>query len=90
MSGFSAVSLARKSFTLAGRKLYIYDATKVVARTFGEVRGKRIGQVAAAGVASITVHGQGGFIEVLRCRFEDGKKIAANEAGIAAGAILGS
>ena len=76
--------------TLTGRKLYLYDAKKVVVRTFGEVRGKKIGQVSATGAASITIHGQGGFIEVLRCRFEDGKKIAANEAGIAAGAILGA
>ncbi|HYB08317.1 MAG TPA: methionyl-tRNA formyltransferase [Alphaproteobacteria bacterium] len=76
--------------TLAGRKLYLYDAKKVVVRTFGEVRGKKIGEVSATGAASITIHGQGGFIEVLRCRFEDGKKIAANEAGIAAGAILGA
>jgi len=76
--------------TLTGRKLYLYDAKKVVVRTFGEVRGKKIGEVSATGAASITIHGQGGFIEVLRCRFEDGKKIAANEAGIAAGAILGA
>ncbi|HEY6334385.1 MAG TPA: methionyl-tRNA formyltransferase [Alphaproteobacteria bacterium] len=76
--------------TLAGKKLYIYDAKKTVVRTFGEVRGKKIGQVAAVGGASITIHGQGGFIEVLRCRFEDGKKVAANEAGIPAGAILGA
>jgi methionyl-tRNA formyltransferase len=76
--------------TLAGRKLYIYDARKIAARTFGEVRGKKIGQVAAAGGTSIAIHGQGGFVEVLRCRFEDGKKIAANEAGIPSGAIMGT
>jgi methionyl-tRNA formyltransferase len=76
--------------TLQGKKLYLYDAKKAIARTFGEVRGKKIGEVAAAGEMSFTVHGQGGFIEVFRCRFEDGKKLAANEAGIAPGAILGS
>ena len=75
--------------TLAGKKLYLFDAKKHVARSFGEVRGKKIGQVVAKGAASFTVHGQGGFIEVLRCRFEDGKKIAANEAAIEVGAVLG-
>lgn len=76
--------------TLDGKKLYLYDARRIIARTFGEVRGKKIGQVVAVGDKSITVHGQGGFIEALRCRFEDGKKVAANEAGIAEGVILGS
>jgi methionyl-tRNA formyltransferase len=76
--------------TLEGRKLYLYDARKITARRFGEVRGKKIGQVVARGDKSFTVHGQGGFIEVLRCRFEDGKKIAAHEAGIAEGTILGA
>ncbi len=75
--------------TLAGKKLYLFDARKTIAHTFGQVRGKKIGQVAALSDKSFTVHGQGGFIEVLRCRFEDGKKIAANEAGIAEGTLLG-
>ncbi|HLI13937.1 MAG TPA: methionyl-tRNA formyltransferase [Alphaproteobacteria bacterium] len=76
--------------TLGGKKLFLFDARKRIARTFGEVRGKKIGQVVAVGEKSFTVHGQGGFIEVFRCRFEDGKKIAANEAGIAEGALLES
>jgi len=45
--------------------------------------------VVAVSEKSFTVLGQGGFVEVLRCRFEDGKKIAANEAGIAAGMLFG-
>ena len=32
----------------------------------------------------------GGFIEVLRCKRGDGKKVAGNEAGIAVGTILGN
>ena len=32
---------------------------------------------------------QGGFIEVLRCRIDEGKKIAAGEAEIEPGAVLG-
>lgn len=74
---------------LDGQKLYIYDARKIVARTFGQVRGKKIGQVATAGEKSFTIHGQGGFIEVLRCRLGEGKKVAANEAGIREGMLLG-
>jgi hypothetical protein len=38
----------------------------------------------------MTVHGAGGFIEVLRCKRGNGKKVAGNEAGIAVGTILGS
>ena len=72
-----------------GRRLRIFEAKKRIARTFGEVRGMKPGQVSAAGGASFTVHAQGGFLEVLRCRIGDGKKIAGHEAGIAAGAILG-
>jgi len=72
-----------------GRRLQIFDARKRVARTFGEVRGMRPGQVTAAGGAGFSVHAQGGFIEVLRCRIDDGKKIAGSEAGIAPGTILG-
>jgi methionyl-tRNA formyltransferase len=75
--------------TLEGKKLYIYDARKITARTFGEVRGKKIGQVVSVGPKSLTIHGQGGFIEVLRCRLGDGKKVAGNEAGVPEGAVLG-
>lgn len=76
--------------TLESKKLYLYDARKIVARRFGEVRGKAIGEVARVGAQSFTVHCQGGFVEVFRCRFDDGKKIAATEANIAQGAVLGS
>jgi methionyl-tRNA formyltransferase len=72
-----------------GEKLQIFDARKITAATFGAVRGKKIGQVVDVGTKSMTVHGAGGFIEVLRCKRGDGKKIAGNEAGIAVGTILG-
>jgi methionyl-tRNA formyltransferase len=75
--------------TWSGRQLQIFDARKHVARTFGEVRGVEIGQVVDATPAGFKVHAQGGFIEVLRCRIGDGKKMAAGEAGIAAGTVLG-
>jgi methionyl-tRNA formyltransferase len=76
--------------TLGGRRLYVFDARKRVAGTFAEVKGAKLGEVAAAGVAGFSVYGQGGFIDVVRCRFEDGKKIAAGETGIAAGMLLGT
>ena len=76
--------------TIAGRRLYLFDSRKRVAGTFAQVKGARLGEVVEASAASIKVHGQGGFIEVLRCRFEDGKKIAAGEAGINPGMVLGS
>jgi methionyl-tRNA formyltransferase len=76
--------------TIDGRRLYLFDARKHVARTFARVKGARLGEVVEASATSITVHGQGGFIEVLRCRFEDGKKVAAGEAGIGPGTVLGT
>jgi methionyl-tRNA formyltransferase len=76
--------------TVNGEKLQIFDASKAIAATFGAVRGKKIGQVIEVGASSMTVHGAGGFIEVLRCKRGDGKKVAGNEAGIAVGTILGS
>jgi methionyl-tRNA formyltransferase len=76
--------------TLDGRRLYLFDSRKHVAGTFARVKGAGLGEVVEASATSITVHGQGGFIEVLRCRFEDGKKIAAGEAGIGPGSVLGT
>lgn len=72
-----------------GRRLTLFDARKITASTFGKVKGLRTGQVVAATTAGFTVHAQGGFIEVLRCRLDEGKKIVAGEAGIAVGTLLG-
>jgi len=72
-----------------GKKLFIFDAKKRIARTFSEVKGKKIGEVVAVGPSGMTVLGQGGFIEIGRVRADGGRKIAAGEAGIAAGTILG-
>jgi methionyl-tRNA formyltransferase len=71
-----------------GRRLFLFDAHKRLARTRAEVKGKQPGQVAAAG-GGVTIQGQGGSIVVQRVRYEDGKKIAAEEAGLTAGTILG-
>ena len=75
--------------THGGRKLFLFDCQKRAARTFGEVKGRKIGQVLASDGGGLTIHGQGGFITAQRVRWEDGRKIAAGEAGLEAGALLG-
>jgi methionyl-tRNA formyltransferase len=75
--------------TMGDSRLYLFDAKKIIAPTFGAVRGKKIGEVAAAGPDGIRILAQGGYVEVSRVRIDNGAKIAANEAGIAAGTILG-
>jgi methionyl-tRNA formyltransferase len=79
--------------TCAGRKLQIFDARKHVFRRFAEVVGK-VGEVSEVTAESFKVTAQGGRIEVLRVRGEDGKKVSAGEfaraAGLAPGTILGS
>ena len=75
--------------TVEGKKLYLYDATKRIARTFSEVKGKKIGEVVALDGNGMTVHGQGGFITFRRLRPEGGRKGPALDAGVAVGTILG-
>ncbi len=78
--------------TVAGKKLQLFDARKHLARTFGQVKGK-VGAVTAIGGESMFVTGQGGQVEVLKLKHEDGKKMSAAqfcaESGLAVGAILG-
>ena len=76
--------------TVDGKKLFLFECTKRIARTFSEVKGKKIGQVVAQNGASLVIHGQGGFIEVHRVRPDGGRKIAAGDAGIDVGTILGT
>jgi methionyl-tRNA formyltransferase len=75
-----------------GKKLQIFDVRKHSAATFSQFKGK-IGAVSAIGETSITVAVQGGQIEVLRVRYEGGKKIPApqfcSEAGVSVGTVLG-
>ena len=75
--------------TIDGKKLFVFNAAKRIARTFSEVKGKKLGEVVSIG-EKLMVHGQGGFIEIERVRLEGGRKIAAAEAGIATGTILGN
>ena len=79
--------------TLNGKKLQIFDARKHLVRTFGAVKGKP-GEVSEVTDASFFVTAQGGRIEVLRAKPEDGKKASGPEVaaalGIAAGTLLGT
>ncbi len=79
--------------TLSGRKLQIFDARKVVFRRFSDVPGK-IGEVTDVTAQSFKITSQGGSIEVLKAKFEDGKKVSGGElaqaGGIKAGSMLGS
>jgi methionyl-tRNA formyltransferase len=79
--------------TLGGKKLQIFDARKVIFRRFADVPGK-IGEVAGVTPQSFQVIAQGGLIEVLKAKFEDGKKVSGGEllqaGSIQAGNLLGS
>jgi methionyl-tRNA formyltransferase len=79
--------------TLNGRKLQIFDARKHVFRRFAEVKGK-VGEVTDITEASFKVTAQGGVIEVLRARGEEGKKLSGGEfaraAGLTPAALLGT
>jgi methionyl-tRNA formyltransferase len=75
--------------TLGGQKLQLYDSRKERTRTFGAVRGK-IGEVLGVEDGRLVVAAQGGRIRAGKVKLGDGKKVAAAEAGIAAGQILGT
>ena len=78
--------------TLNGKKLQIFDSRKHAFRTFGAVKGK-VGEVSEIGQQSFFITAQGGRIEVLKAKHEDGKKVSAAEFvaqnGVAAGTLLG-
>ncbi len=79
--------------TLNGKKLQIFDARKLVFRRFADVPGK-IGEVTGITAKSFSITAQGGTIEVLKARFEDGKKVSGGElaqtGGIQEGTLLGT
>jgi len=76
--------------TADGRRLHFFDARKQIAPTFASVRGRKPGEIVASDEKSFTVFAPGGFIDVLRCRFEGGPKVSGGEAGLSVGSILGS
>jgi methionyl-tRNA formyltransferase len=79
--------------TLNGKKVQIFDARKQPFRRYADVAGK-IGEVSGVSDASFKVTAQGGVIEVMRVRGEDGKKVSggdfARTNGLSNGAILGT
>jgi methionyl-tRNA formyltransferase len=72
------------------QKLYLFDAKKIIAPTFGAVRGKKIGEVVSAGSEGLRIHCQGGFVEVSRVRLGDGAKVKSSDVNIPVGTILGA
>jgi len=78
--------------TLNGKKLQVFDARKVVFRRFADVVGK-VGEVTEVTAQSFKVTAQGGMIEVLKAKLEDGKKASGGEVAqagdIKAGSLLG-
>jgi len=75
--------------TLSGKKLQIFDARKSVFRRFADVPGK-IGEVTGVTLQSFMVTAQGGLIEVLKAKMEDGKKVSGGELAQAGGVQPGS
>ncbi|HEY3784745.1 MAG TPA: methionyl-tRNA formyltransferase [Steroidobacteraceae bacterium] len=75
-----------------GQTLQLFDARKHLFRRFSQVSGG-VGAVTAIGAESLDVATQGGQIEVLKVRYQDGKKVSAAqfcaEAGLTVGAVLG-
>jgi methionyl-tRNA formyltransferase len=71
------------------QKLYLFDSKKIMAPTFGTVRGKKIGEVVSAGPEGLRILAQGGFIECSRLRLGDGAKVKSSEVDIPVGTILG-
>jgi methionyl-tRNA formyltransferase len=79
--------------TLNGKKLQIFDSRKHAFRTFGAVKGK-VGEVSEIGPQSFFVTAQGGRIEVLKAKHEEGKKVSAAEfvaqTGLGVGTVFGN
>jgi methionyl-tRNA formyltransferase len=63
---------------LNGKKVQIFDVRKIVFRRFADVVGK-MGEISDVGEKSLKVTAQGGMIEVLRARGEDGKKLSGGD-----------
>jgi methionyl-tRNA formyltransferase len=61
-----------------GKTLQLFDARKHPARTLAQARGK-VGSVTAVQGSSLFVMSQGGQIEVLKVRYDDGKKISGSQ-----------
>ena len=75
--------------TFNGKKLQIFDGRKTVFRRFADVPGKP-GEVSDVTSQSFKVTAQGGLIEVLKAKLDDGKKGSGGEVAEAGGIVQGS
>jgi methionyl-tRNA formyltransferase len=79
--------------TFNRKKLFVFEARKHPARTFAQFQGG-IGAVTAINEQSILVAVQGGQIELIRVKYDTGKKMPAPqfcaEAAVQVGALLGA
>ncbi len=79
--------------TLNGKRLQIFDARKQAFHRFTDVAGK-MGEVTEVTATSFKITAQGGRIEVIKGRFEDGKKLSGGElaqsVALATGTLLGA
>jgi len=79
--------------TFNRKKLFVFEARKHPARTFAQFQGG-IGAVTAINEQSIFVAVQGGQIELIRVKYDSGKKMPAPqfcaEAAVQVGALLGA
>ena len=75
--------------TFNGAKLWIFEARLEKVVTFGAVKGK-IGEVVAAADGKLVVSSQSGRIHILKAKLGEGKKVAGDALGIAAGSFLGT
>jgi methionyl-tRNA formyltransferase len=78
--------------TLAGKKVQLFGSKKHPVRTFGAVKGKP-GEVTSIG-DTMFITAQGGQIEVIKVKHEEGKKVAPPEFAasysVSSGTILGN
>jgi methionyl-tRNA formyltransferase len=75
--------------TFDGKKLQIFDARKMIFRRFADVPGK-IGEITGVTPQTFKITAQGGTIEVLKARFEDGKKLSAGDLAKSVGLTPGT
>ena len=77
--------------TVEGRKLYLFDSAKRIARTFSEVKGKKLGEVVALNDSDTSwCTARAASSLSAACAGTAARKPSAADAGITVGAILGS
>ncbi|MFM9998120.1 MAG: hypothetical protein ACKVP1_04340, partial [Burkholderiaceae bacterium] len=65
------------AWTMLGeKKIFLFDSRKRIVGRYADSTGKP-GEITQIGDTSIIINAQGGHIEVLKLRAEDGKKMGA-------------